>query len=52
MDAISKLMPDTLMFICMSLAFLIPYFIYKVNQKLHEHGDPPWKKEEQEEEKK
>ncbi|WP_058304105.1 hypothetical protein [Gorillibacterium timonense] len=27
------------------LAFLIPYAVYRVNQLLHQYGDPPWKKE-------
>jgi hypothetical protein len=26
------------------LAFVIPYSIYKINDKLHQLGDPPWKK--------
>lgn len=30
---------------CTILAFIIPYVIYKINLKLHEYGDPPWKKE-------
>lgn len=34
---------------CNILAFVVPYTIYKINLKLHEHGDPPWKKDEAEE---
>lgn len=30
---------------CNILAFVVPYVIYKVNNRLHEYGDPPWKKE-------
>ncbi|WP_198159924.1 hypothetical protein [Brevibacillus parabrevis] len=26
------------------LAFLIPYLFYVASNKLHEWGDPPWKK--------
>lgn len=25
------------------LVFVIPYTVYKVNQRLHKKGDPPWK---------
>jgi uncharacterized membrane protein YdcZ (DUF606 family) len=25
-------------------AFVIPWAIYVINRKLHEYGDPPWKK--------
>lgn len=35
---------------CNVLAFVVPYAVYKVNQKLHEAGDPPWKRDEEEEE--
>jgi hypothetical protein len=40
--------PQGLILICTILSFVIPYIFYKVNSKLHEHGDPPWKKNEQE----
>lgn len=33
------------------LAFVIPFTVYKVNQKLHKAVDSPWKKEEQEQQK-
>lgn len=36
---------DGLRITCTILAFIIPYSIYKINQLLHKHGDPPWKKE-------
>ncbi|MGM8364308.1 hypothetical protein ACLIBG_02380 [Virgibacillus sp. W0181] len=32
--------------ICTALAFAIPYVVYKINQRLHKYGDPPWKKQE------
>lgn len=34
---------DPLRVVCNLLAFLIPYVVYKINNRLHEHGDPPWK---------
>jgi len=30
---------------CNILAFVVPYAIYKINLRLHEYGDPPWKKD-------
>jgi len=33
---------------CTILSFVIPVSVYYINQKLHEYGDPPWKKEEKE----
>jgi hypothetical protein len=47
MDEILGLLPSKLISLCTVLAFLIPFLVYKVNQKLHENGDPTWKKEEQ-----
>lgn len=29
-------------------AFAIPFVVYKLNQKLHQIGDPPWKKSSEE----
>ena len=37
--------PSGLILLCAFLSFMVPYLIYKVNTKLHEYGDPPWKKE-------
>ncbi|WP_197046718.1 hypothetical protein [Oceanobacillus salinisoli] len=45
-NQIMERMPTTLGWIFTVLAFLIPYGTYKINQKLHKSGDPPWKKEE------
>ncbi|WP_337101476.1 hypothetical protein [Paenibacillus sp. YIM B09110] len=36
--------PTGLSFVCALLTIAIPYLVYKVNQKLHEIGDPSWKK--------
>ena len=32
---------------CNILVFVIPYTIYKINNKLHQYGDQSWKKDEQ-----
>ncbi|MBB6453358.1 hypothetical protein HNQ94_001806 [Salirhabdus euzebyi] len=37
-------LPSGLIFTCTLLSFLIPYTIFKVNQFIHKHADPPWKK--------
>lgn len=39
---------DPLRIVCNVLAFAIPYSVYKINIRLHEYGDPPWKKDEKE----
>jgi hypothetical protein len=31
-----------------AFAFLIPWTIYTINRKLHEYGDPVWKKQSKE----
>ncbi|MGZ0050478.1 hypothetical protein [Brevibacillus gelatini] len=36
-------LPPFLTFIGALLAFLIPFLVYKVSNKIHEWGDPPWK---------
>jgi len=41
-------LPEKLVLFCTALSFLIPYSIYKINSKLHEYGDPSWKREERE----
>jgi hypothetical protein len=38
--------PSNLIFVLTVLSVLLPWAIYKINQKLHKYGDPPWKKEE------
>lgn len=42
-DLFVQSMTDKLRVACNILAFAIPYIIYKINQKLHKIGDPPWK---------
>ncbi|CEI82629.1 hypothetical protein J18TS1_24070 [Oceanobacillus oncorhynchi subsp. incaldanensis] len=42
-DELTGILPNYLILLCTLLSFLVPYVIYKVNQKLHEYGDPPWK---------
>ncbi|MGJ9458420.1 hypothetical protein [Oceanobacillus sp. CF4.6] len=49
---IMERIPTTLGFVCTFLAFFVPYVTYKINQKLHKDGDPPWKKEDTNETKK
>ncbi|MBM7601539.1 hypothetical protein JOC34_003964 [Virgibacillus halotolerans] len=44
-DSLMGFLPSKLVLICTILAFVIPFIIYQVNQKLHEHGDPPWMKD-------
>lgn len=44
-DILIGFLPDKLILVCTVIAFAAPYFVYKVNRKLHENGDPVWKKE-------
>jgi len=46
-DIFIGFLPDKLVLTCTVIAFIVPYAVYKVNQKLHEAGDPVWKEEEQ-----
>lgn len=43
-DMLMGFLPDKLVFICTVLSFIIPFTVYQINQKLHEHGDAPWMK--------
>ncbi|GAB3800380.1 hypothetical protein [Virgibacillus kimchii] len=43
-DNLISNLSDGMTVLCTILAFVIPYIIYKINQKLHAIGDPPWKK--------
>lgn len=45
-DIFVGFLPDKLVLTCAFIAFIVPYSIYKINRKLHEIGDPEWKKEE------
>jgi len=44
-QTIHSYMPSGLTWICAMLSWLIPYGMYRINKKLHQLGDPPWKKE-------
>ena len=46
-DTLVGFLPDKLILICAFTAFFVPYLVHKINHKLHEIGDPQWKKEEQ-----
>ncbi|WP_176142499.1 hypothetical protein [Halobacillus hunanensis] len=43
-DNIVGRFPTTMIIICTALSFAVPMAVYKVNQAIHQHGDPPWKK--------
>ncbi|GAB3043330.1 hypothetical protein [Virgibacillus ainsalahensis] len=44
-EVITERLPEKMTILCTILAFVIPFSIHKINQKLHKYGDPPWKKE-------
>lgn len=46
LDRIKDMLQEKINYICMFLAFIIPYGINFINRKMHQVGDPPWKKEE------
>lgn len=46
MDFIVKLVPDMPTILGMIAAFIVPLLVYKVNEKIHQKIDPPWKQEE------
>lgn len=37
--------PSHLGLFCTFLAFFIPFVTYRINRKLHQEMDPPWKRE-------
>lgn len=43
-DSIVGRLPSNMIIISAILSVVIPMVIYKLNQKFHEYGDPPWKK--------
>ncbi|WP_100012555.1 hypothetical protein [Lentibacillus sediminis] len=43
LDNIIGRLPEKMILFCTLFAFLVPYTVYKINQKLHKYGDPPWK---------
>ncbi|HLR51721.1 MAG TPA: hypothetical protein VK072_02485 [Candidatus Avamphibacillus sp.] len=44
-EQIAGYLPKKIVIVCTILSFLVPYSIFKINSKLHEIGDPPWKQE-------
>lgn len=44
LDLFVQSVTDPLGVTCNILAFVVPYLIDKINVKLHEIGDPPWKR--------
>ena len=51
-DLFIGFLPGKLILICTIIAFVVPYSVYKINEKLHEDGDPAWKKADREAEQK
>ncbi|NLY79741.1 MAG: hypothetical protein GX072_07590 [Lysinibacillus sp.] len=45
MKFIVERFPGMYTVVCTVLAFLIPFFVYKINERIHLNADPPWKKE-------
>ncbi|RHW35801.1 hypothetical protein D1B33_11910 [Lysinibacillus yapensis] len=43
MNMIMERFPGMFTVICTLLAYMIPFTIYKINQKIHLKLDPPWK---------
>lgn len=39
--------PSMSTFIYAFLSFAIPWTMYRVNQYMHKHGDPPWKQDDE-----
>lgn len=46
-ETIIGFLPDKLVLTCTVISFVLPYSIYRLNRKLHEVGDPAWKKADQ-----
>lgn len=44
-EAIMGRMPSYLVLLCTMLSFIVPLVAYKIADKLHSSGDPPWKKQ-------
>ncbi|SDH67867.1 hypothetical protein [Alteribacillus bidgolensis] len=42
-------LPSNMAFFSALLSLLLPMVIHKLNQKIHNYGDPPWKKQEKSE---
>ncbi|WP_176449400.1 hypothetical protein [Lentibacillus sp. CBA3610] len=43
-DDLLERLPEIWVLMGAGIVFAVPFTIYKVNQKLHKLGDPPWKK--------
>ncbi|MUV38565.1 hypothetical protein JNUCC1_02419 [Lentibacillus sp. JNUCC-1] len=39
---------EPMIVICTVISFVVPFGVYKINQMLHQYGDPPWKQEDKE----
>lgn len=37
-------LPSNMIMFSAILSVVIPMVIYKLNQKIHQYGDPPWRK--------
>lgn len=48
-EQVTGRLPSNLIIFSALLSLLLPMAVYKVNQKLHKYGDPPWKKHEKNE---
>jgi hypothetical protein len=44
-NLIIERLPKGATLFCTVLIVAVPWSIYKINQWLHQKGDPPWKKE-------
>lgn len=42
-DAIIGLLPNKGVWLCTAITAILPYLVYKINQKVHKVIDPPWK---------
>ncbi|WP_186446129.1 hypothetical protein [Paenibacillus cremeus] len=46
LDSVKSFIPPAMIWVGAVLSGLLPYLVYRINKKLHELGDPPWKKQE------
>lgn len=47
LEQVLNRLQDKIVIICTILTFLVPYVINFINRKMHQAGDPPWKKEDE-----
>lgn len=45
-DRVLDILTDKMVIVCTVLVFVVPLSINFINTKMHEAGDPPWKKDE------